>query len=95
MMCYSLYFQVDIFVIDSVFLGKLSSIRIGHSETKLGTFFSFPRAYELKKTDFSHAQHCIYLFIKFIFVGYGWFLDKVFVKEGPEATRAFEFNCNR
>lgn len=54
--------QVDIFVIDSVFLGKLSSIRIGHSETKLG---------------------------------YGWFLDKVFVKEGPEATRAFEFNCNR
>lgn len=35
---YSLYFQVDIFVIDSVFLGKLSSIRIGHSETKLGTF---------------------------------------------------------
>ncbi|KAL9988547.1 hypothetical protein ACROYT_G003004 [Oculina patagonica] len=54
--------QVDIFVIDSVFLGKLSTIRIGHSETKLG---------------------------------YGWFLDKVFVKEGPEATRAFEFNCNR
>ena len=29
---------MDIFVIDSVFLGKLSSIRIGHSETKLGTF---------------------------------------------------------
>lgn len=54
--------QVDIFAIDSVFLGKLSSIRIGHSETKLG---------------------------------YGWFLDKVFVKEGPEATRAFEFKCNR
>ena len=31
-------FQVDIFVIDSVFLGKLTSIRIGHSETKLGKF---------------------------------------------------------
>lgn len=29
---------MDIFVIDSVFLGKLSSIRIGHSETKLGMF---------------------------------------------------------
>ncbi|CAH3114250.1 unnamed protein product [Porites lobata] len=54
--------QVDIFVIDSVFLGKLSSIRIGHNETKLG---------------------------------YGWFLDKVYIKEGPEATRAFEFKCNR
>lgn len=54
--------QVDIFVIDSVFLGKLSSIRIGHSETKLG---------------------------------YGWFLDKVLIKEGTEATRAFEFRCSR
>lgn len=54
--------QVDIFSVDSVFLGKLSSIRIGHSETKLG---------------------------------YGWFLDKVFIKEGPEATRAFEFPCFR
>ena len=31
-----LCFQVDIFVVDSVFLGKLTSIRIGHSETKLG-----------------------------------------------------------
>lgn len=54
--------QVDVFVIDSVFLGKLLTIRIGHSETKLG---------------------------------YGWFLDKVFIKEGPEATRAFEFRCSR
>ena len=35
-------FQVDIFVIDSVFLGKLSSMRIGHSETKLGKQKLFP-----------------------------------------------------
>ena len=34
--CLWLRFQVDIFVVDSVFLGKLTSIRIGHSETKLG-----------------------------------------------------------
>ena len=47
---------------------------------------------ELNLSDIPRTKHCIVLFM---FVGYGWFLDKVFVKEGPEATRAFEFNCNR
>ena len=45
---YSLCFQVDIFVVDSVFLGKLSSIRIGHSETKLGMFLIFTSALFMK-----------------------------------------------
>ncbi|KAK3752041.1 hypothetical protein QZH41_019391, partial [Actinostola sp. cb2023] len=54
--------QVDVFAVDSLFLGKLLSVRVGHNETRLG---------------------------------YGWFLDKVFIKEGVEATRSFEFRCNR
>ncbi|EDO43381.1 predicted protein [Nematostella vectensis] len=54
--------QVDVFAIDSLFLGKILSVRVGHNETRLG---------------------------------YGWFLDKVYVKEGVDATRAFEFKCNR
>lgn len=84
---------MDIFVIDSVFLGKLSSIRIGHSETKLGMFLnSLALGIELKLSDMPRAKHWI---VVFMILGYGWFLDKVFVKEGPEATRAFEFNCNR
>ena len=31
--------QVDLFIIDSIFLGKLTSIRIGHNGTALGKCF--------------------------------------------------------
>ncbi|XP_065068759.1 uncharacterized protein LOC135694043 isoform X2 [Rhopilema esculentum] len=54
--------QVDLFIIDSIFLGELRSIRIGHNGTALGT---------------------------------GWFLDRVVVREGEDAKRAFEFKCGR
>lgn len=51
---------MDIFVIDSVFLGKLSSIRIGHSETKLGTF--------RKNLSLLLFTMCVSLFHHFIIV---------------------------
>ena len=51
---------MDIFVIDSVFLGKLSSIRIGHSETKLGTF--------RKNLSLLLLTVCVSLFNHFIIV---------------------------
>lgn len=97
-------FQVDIFVIDSVFLGKLSSIRIGHSETKLGEFsitiffhcFDYACFYQLYVIILvAFSSYFNIALLLFLFLGYGWFLDKVFIKEGTEATRAFEFSCNR
>lgn len=51
---------MDIFVIDSVFLGKLLSIRIGHSETKLGTF--------RKNLSLLLLTVCVSLFNHFIIV---------------------------
>ena len=51
---------MDIFVIDSVFLGKLSSIRIGHSETKLGTF--------RKNLSLLLFTMCVSLFLNFFIV---------------------------
>ena len=54
--------QVDVFYLDSIFLGNLLRLRIGHNGTALGM---------------------------------GWFLEKLVVKEGASATRAFEFVCSR
>ncbi|CAB4039284.1 lipoxygenase homology domain-containing 1-like, partial [Paramuricea clavata] len=54
--------QVDIFPLDSLYLGELQNIRIGHSKTT--------------------PEH-------------GWFLEKVYISEGKDSNRVFEFPCQR